>query len=67
MYIRTTLELDQERIEELMRLQGTHTKTEAIHRAIDECIRAYKRARLKSLAGKVKIEADWRELRDRDR
>jgi Arc/MetJ family transcription regulator len=62
--MRTTLDLDDAKIQELMRLLDVRSKTEAIHQAIDECLRARRRSRLKALAGHVQIAEDWRQLRD---
>jgi Arc/MetJ family transcription regulator len=67
MDMRTTLDIDEAKLRELMRLLDLTTKTEAIELAIDETIRARRRRRLVDLAGKVRIAEDWRELRDRDR
>ena len=66
MDMRTTLDLDDAKIAELMRALDVHTKTEAINRAIEECLRAHRRRQLKELAGKVELDEDWRTLRDRD-
>jgi Arc/MetJ family transcription regulator len=62
--MRTTLDLDEAKLEELMRLLDVRTKTEAIHLAIDECLRTHRRSRLKALAGRVELAEDWRHLRD---
>lgn len=65
--MRTTLDLDEEKIDELMRVLDVRSKTEAIHLAIDECLRTRRRSRLKALAGKIEIAEDWRRLRDLER
>lgn len=67
MHMRTTLDIDEVKVKQLMRLLDVTTKTDAINMAIDECLRATHRARLKALAGKVRIAEDWRKLRDRER
>ena len=67
MAMKTTVEIDQDNLKELMALLGIHTKTEAINKAIRECLKAYKRSRLLGLAGRVQIAEDWREFRNRDR
>lgn len=64
--MRITLDLDEAKIRELMRLMDVRSKTEAIDLAIDECLRARRRSRLKTLAGRVQMAEDWRELRDRE-
>ena len=61
--MRTTLDLDEAKIQELMHLLNVRSKTEAIELAIDECLRAKRRSRLKALAGRVHVAEDWRRLR----
>lgn len=58
--MRTTLDLDADLIEELLKTTEAKTKTEAIHLAISELIRRKKLEKLKSLSGKVHIDLDWR-------
>jgi len=60
--MRTTLDLDQELIEELMKVTAARTKTDAIHQAAAELIRRKKLEKLKSLSGKVRLELDWKKL-----
>ena len=58
--MRTTLNLDEELVRELMKVTEAKTKTEAIHQAISEAIRRRKLDQLKSLSGKVRVAADWK-------
>ena len=58
--MRTTLDLDEELIQELLKTTEAKTKTEAIHLAISELIRRKKLEKLKSLSGKIRIDLDWR-------
>lgn len=58
--MRTTLDLDKELIEELLKTTEAKTKTEAIHLAISELIRRRKLEKLKSLSGKILIGLDRR-------
>ncbi len=62
--MRTTLNLSESLITELMKVSRAKTKTEAIHLAISEFIRQKKLARLRSLSGKLRIDLDWRELEE---
>ena len=64
--MRTTLTLDDKLIQELMKLTGAKTKTEAIHLAISEFIRRKKIEGLLALEGKVHLDVDWRELEERE-
>ncbi|MGH7256305.1 MAG: type II toxin-antitoxin system VapB family antitoxin [Nitrospirales bacterium] len=60
--MRTTLDLGQNLIEELMKVTAAKTKTDAIHQAAADLIRRKKLERLKSLSGKVYLDLDWRKL-----
>ena len=62
--MRTTLNLDEELLKELMKVTQAKTKTEAIHLAIREFLRAKKVEGLLSLEGKVHLDLDWRELEE---
>ena len=53
--MRTTLDLDEELVAELMKTTAAKTKTEAIHVAMAELIRRKKIEQLKTMSGKVKI------------
>lgn len=54
--MRTTLNLDENLISELLKATDARTKTEAIHIAAAELIRRKKLEKLKSLTGKIHIE-----------
>jgi len=56
--MRTTLNLDDALIEELIKVTEAKTKTDAIHQAIAELIRRRKLERLKSLSGKIGFALD---------
>ena len=56
--MRTTLNLDENLISELVKATEARTKTEAIHIAAAELIRRKKLEKLKALSGKVRIEND---------
>jgi hypothetical protein len=62
--MRTTLNLSDTLIAQLMKVSGARTKTEAIHLAISEFIRQKKLAKLRSLSGKLRIDLDWREMEE---
>ena len=64
--MRTTLDLPEKKIDELVKLTGARSKTEAIVWAMDEVIRARRRERLLGAAGKVEFVAgyDVRRLRE---
>lgn len=64
--MRTTLNLDDELVKELMRVTGAKTKTEAIHLAISEFLRRKKIEGLLALEGKLHLDLDWREMEERE-
>jgi len=61
--MRTTLNLSDSLVRELMEVTGSRTKTDAIEEAIREFLRKRKIEKLKSLSGKVQLTDNWRELR----
>jgi hypothetical protein len=58
--MRTTLDLNEELVNELLKATEAKTKTEAIHLAISELIRRRKLEKLKSLSGKIRIDINWK-------
>lgn len=62
--MRTTLNLDDELVQELMKATRARTKTDAIHQAISDMIRRKKIDKLKALSGKIRINLDWRKQED---
>ena len=64
--MRTTINLDDDLIKELIRVSGVKQKREAIHLAIAEFLRRKKIEGLLALEGKVHLDLDWRELEERE-
>jgi hypothetical protein len=64
--MRTTLDLPEKKIDELVELTGAASKTEAIVWAVEEAIRAKRRERLLGMAGQVEFVDgyDVRKLRE---
>lgn len=60
--MRTTLDLNEKLIRELMDVTSAKTKTEAIHQAAAELIRRKKLDQLKSLSGAIHLDLDWNKL-----
>jgi hypothetical protein len=58
--MRTTLDLNEKLIRELMNVTAAKTKTEAIHQAATELIRRKKLDQLKSLSGAIHLDLDWK-------
>ena len=64
--MRTTLNLDEALIKELMTATKAKTKTEAIHRAIAGFLRRRKIQGLLALEGKIHLDLDWRQLEEEE-
>ncbi len=62
--MRTTLDLSEKLIRELMNVTGAQTKTDAIHQAAAELIRRKKLDQLKSLSGAIHLDLDWKSLEE---
>ena len=60
--MRTTLNLDETLLKDLMAVTKAKTKTEAIHHALSEYVRREKLRRLKALSGKIRFDLTWQEM-----
>jgi len=63
--MRTTLDLPENLINEAMRVTHTNTKTAVIVKALEELVRKSKISDLKKYRGKIDLDIDLNELRDR--
>jgi len=63
--MRTTLDLPENLLNEAMKVTHTHTKTGVIIRALEELLRKSKISDLKKFRGKVDLDIDLNEIRDR--
>ena len=63
--MRTTLDLPEELLNEAMKITGTGTKTGVIILALRELIRKSKITDLKKYRGKIDLDIDMDELRNR--
>ena len=61
--MKTTLNISEELLEEAVRLTGSRTKTEAIHKALTELIRKQKIEEIIGQAGKLDFNNDWEKAR----
>ncbi len=62
--VRTTLEIDAELMQEAVRLSGERTKAAAVEAALREYVRLRRKELLLGLPGRVRLEENWRELRE---
>ncbi|NOZ55114.1 MAG: type II toxin-antitoxin system VapB family antitoxin [Gammaproteobacteria bacterium] len=63
--MRTTLDLPENLLNEAMKVTHTNTKTAVIVKALEELIRKSKISDLKKYRGKIDLDIDLNELRDR--
>ena len=63
--MRTTLDLPEDLLHEAMRVTHTPTKTAVIVKALEELIRKSKISELKQYKGKIDLDIDLEEIRDR--
>lgn len=62
--MRTNIVLNEELVEEAMRLSNAHTKKEVVDQALQSFVAHLKRRNMKSLFGKVKWEGDLKKMRE---
>jgi len=62
MLMRTTVDLDDELIREVMDLLGVKTKRAAIQRSLQELIRQTRRERLRGKLGKLRLDLSFNDL-----
>ncbi len=63
--MRTTLDLPENLLAEAMKVTHTDTKTAVIVRALEELVRKSKISDIKKYRGKIDLDIDLNELRDR--
>ncbi len=64
--MRTTLDLPENLLNEAMKVTHTDTKTGVIVKALEELIRKSRISELKEYKGKIDLDIDLDEIRDRD-
>ena len=57
-HMRTKIDLNQELIDEIMKITSIKTKKEVVHRALEEYLRRLKLTELAGLAGEIEWESD---------
>ncbi len=63
--MRTTLDLPENLLNEAMKVTHTNTKTAVIVKALEELVRKSKISDLKKYRGKIELDIDLNEIRDR--
>ncbi len=63
--MRTTLDLPENLLKEAMKVTHTNTKTAVIVKALEELIRKSRISDLKNYKGKIELDIDLNDLRDR--
>lgn len=64
MCMHTTLEIDAQLMDEAVRLSGERTKAAAVEAALAEYVRLWRKEMLLGLPGDIRLEENWRELRE---
>jgi metal-responsive CopG/Arc/MetJ family transcriptional regulator len=64
--MRTTIAIDEQLIEELMRVEGNVSRSEAIRRAVEDYLRRKRIDEFMSLAGSGLVNVNWRETESLD-
>jgi Arc/MetJ family transcription regulator len=62
--MRTNIDIDEELIQEAMKLTGTTTKKAAVEEALKRIVSLKKQEKLKELRGKLKWEGNLDEMRE---
>jgi hypothetical protein len=65
--MRTTLNLSDDLIKEVINLTNSKTKTEAVNRALQEFIHRKRLEALINLRGKISLKENWRKLREMEK
>jgi hypothetical protein len=65
--MRTTLNLSDDLIKEVINLTDSKTKTEAVNRALQEFIHRKRLEALINLRGKISVKENWRKLREMEK
>ena len=63
--MRTTLDLPEDLLNEAMKVTHTNTKTAVIIKALEDLVRKSKISDLKKYRGKIDLDIDLNEIRDR--
>ena len=62
--MRTTLNLDQDVIEQVMQLTGLKNKSQAVNRVLESFVYRQKKQNILKMKGKLDLENNWNELRE---
>ncbi len=64
--MRTTLNIDDYLFHDLLSLTKAKTKTEAVRTALTEYLRIKRKEKVLEMRGKIDIDDNWKELRQRE-
>lgn len=62
--MRTTLDIDEALLTEVVETTGESSKTKAVSKALSEFVRSAKRKKLQKLAGGLELGEDWKVWRE---
>ncbi len=64
--MRTTLNLKDDIIEKVMHLTGVKNRSQAINKVLEKFVKEENIRNLLKLKGKLHLEEDWKEIRERE-
>ncbi len=62
--MRTTLDVDKQLLEDIVRVTGARTKSQAVSKALEEYLREVRLRALRKALDHITLEDNWRQLRD---
>lgn len=62
--MRTTLDIDDKLLQEVTLLSQQKTRSSAVEAALREYVRLRRKEQLLSMSGRVRLEENWRDLRE---
>ncbi|MBC7189235.1 type II toxin-antitoxin system VapB family antitoxin [Candidatus Aerophobetes bacterium] len=62
--MRTTIDIDEKILNDVVKITGEKSKTKAINKALQEYIQKIKIKELLELSGKMRVKDTWRNLRE---
>ena len=64
--MRTTLDIDEALLTEVVETTGESSKTKAVNKALAEFVRSVKRKKLQKIAGSLELDEEWKVWRETD-
>jgi Arc/MetJ family transcription regulator len=65
--MKITVDINETLLKKVMELTGTTVKSRAVNKALNDYIRLKRKEALLNLPGKIRVEENWKELREAER